>query len=79
MINKFLRYYEDFESRPIFESVENMLKWAGLYDLTTRTLGKELLEVGLSPSLVQELVTVSYMFPLSDTLFLTLTHNTLPR
>lgn len=58
MINKFLRYYEDFESRPIFESVETMLKWAGLYDLTTQTLGKELVEVGLSPSLVQELVTV---------------------
>ncbi|XP_073058029.1 farnesylcysteine lyase-like [Primulina eburnea] len=58
IINKFLRYYEDFESRPIFESVETMLKWAGLYDLTTRTLGKELVEVGLSPSLVQELVTV---------------------
>ncbi|XP_075498417.1 farnesylcysteine lyase-like isoform X1 [Primulina tabacum] len=58
MINKFLRYYDVFESRPIFESVEMMLKWAGLYDLTTHTLGKELVEVGLSPVLIQELVTV---------------------
>ncbi|KZV47595.1 hypothetical protein F511_12864 [Dorcoceras hygrometricum] len=58
MLHKFLRYYEDFESRPIFDSVETMLKWAGLYNLTTRTLGKELVEAGLSPLLIQELVTV---------------------
>ncbi|KAI3451645.1 hypothetical protein Pfo_008310 [Paulownia fortunei] len=57
-VNKFLRYYEGLESRPVFESVEWMLKWAGLYNLTTRTLGEELVEVGLSPLLIQELVTV---------------------
>ncbi|KAL6542368.1 hypothetical protein OROMI_023970 [Orobanche minor] len=58
MLIKFLKYYEDFESRPVFESVEGMLKWAGLYNLTRRTLGEELVEVGLSPILIQELVTV---------------------
>ncbi|KAL0378171.1 UNVERIFIED_CONTAM: Farnesylcysteine lyase [Sesamum radiatum] len=57
-VDKFLRYYEGFESRPVFESVEGMLKWAGLYNLTTRTLGEELVNVGLSPILIQELVTV---------------------
>ncbi|EYU20569.1 hypothetical protein ABFS82_08G083700 [Erythranthe guttata] len=58
MLNKFLRYYEGFEARPVFESVEGMLKWAGLYNLTTRTLGDELVEAGLSSLLIQELVTV---------------------
>ncbi|KAL8473376.1 hypothetical protein ACS0TY_030273 [Phlomoides rotata] len=57
-VNKFLRYYEALESRPVFDSVEGMLKWAGLYNLTTRTLGEELVEVGLSPLLIQELATV---------------------
>ncbi|XP_057770140.1 farnesylcysteine lyase [Salvia miltiorrhiza] len=57
-VNKFLRYYEGFESRPVFESVEGMLKWAGLFNLTTITLGEKLVEVGLSPILIQELVTV---------------------
>ncbi|GFP92827.1 farnesylcysteine lyase [Phtheirospermum japonicum] len=58
MLDQFLRYYEDFEVRPVFESVEGMLKWAGLYNLTRRTLGEELVEFGLSPILIQELVTV---------------------
>ncbi|KAK6125548.1 hypothetical protein DH2020_040711 [Rehmannia glutinosa] len=58
MLSKFLRYYEDFGARPVFESVEEMLKWAGLYNLTTRTLGEELVGVGLSPLLIQELVTL---------------------
>lgn len=57
-VNKFLRYYEGFESRPVFERVEGMLKWAGLHNLTTTTLGEKLVEVGLSPILIQELVTV---------------------
>ncbi|CAA2967407.1 farnesylcysteine lyase [Olea europaea subsp. europaea] len=57
-VNNFLRYYEGFNSRPVFESVEEMLKWAGLYDLTTQTLGEELVKAGLSPLLIQELVTV---------------------
>ncbi|KAG8383923.1 hypothetical protein BUALT_Bualt04G0064500 [Buddleja alternifolia] len=57
-VNKFLKYYEGFESRPMFESVDGMLKWAGLYNLTTRPLGEELVELGLSPLLIQELVTV---------------------
>ncbi|KAH6769417.1 farnesylcysteine lyase [Perilla frutescens var. frutescens] len=57
-VDKFVKYYEGFESRPVFESVEGMLKWAGLYNLTTVTLGEKLVEVGLSPILIQELVTV---------------------
>ncbi|KAL3844803.1 hypothetical protein ACJIZ3_002206 [Penstemon smallii] len=57
-VNNFLRYYEDFESRPVFESVEEMLRWAGLFNLTTQTLGEKLVEVGLSPLLIQELSTV---------------------
>ncbi|KAL2498518.1 Farnesylcysteine lyase [Abeliophyllum distichum] len=57
-VNNFLRYYEGFNSRPVFDSVEEMLKWAGLYNLTTQTLGEELVEAGLSPLLIQELVTV---------------------
>ncbi|GER33965.1 farnesylcysteine lyase [Striga asiatica] len=58
MLNHFLRYYEDFEARPVFDTVEGMLKWAGLYNLTTRTLVEELVEVGLSSILIEELVTV---------------------
>lgn len=54
-----MRYYDGLESRPVFESVEAMLKWAGLFNLTTITLGEKLEEVGLSSILVQELVTVS--------------------
>lgn len=74
-VNKFLKYYEGFESRPVFESVEEMLKWAGLYNLTTITLGETLMEVGLSPILIQELVTVRsllfaiYSFNTSPALF----------
>ncbi|CAA0819518.1 Farnesylcysteine lyase [Striga hermonthica] len=58
MLNHFLRYYEDFEARPVFDTVEGMLRWAGLYNLPTRTLGEELVEVGLSSILIEELVTV---------------------
>lgn len=57
-VDKFLRYYESRETRPVFESVEEMLQWAGLYNLTTSNLGLELAAAGLSPLLVQELVTV---------------------
>ncbi|PON36188.1 Prenylcysteine oxidase [Parasponia andersonii] len=57
-VAKFLRYYESRESRPIFESVEEMLKWAGLYNLTTTTLGLKLADIRLSPLLIEELVTV---------------------
>nr|GLL38767.1 farnesylcysteine lyase isoform X1 [Ipomoea trifida] len=57
-VNSFLKYYEGFESRPAFEDVEEMLKWSGLYNLTTRTLEEELTDAGLSTTLIQELVTV---------------------
>ena len=53
-----MKYYESHESRPIFESVDEMLEWAGLYNLTTTTLGFKLADIGLSPLLIQELVTV---------------------
>lgn len=58
----FLKYYQDFDTRPVFENVEEMLKWAGLYDLTTLPLVDRLVEVGLSPLLIQELVTVRCFF-----------------
>jgi prenylcysteine oxidase/farnesylcysteine lyase len=57
-VNNFLKYYENVESRPVFDTVEEMLKWSGLYDLTTRTLQEELVDAGLSPLLIKELVTV---------------------
>ncbi|XP_058227029.1 farnesylcysteine lyase [Rhododendron vialii] len=57
-VDNFLKYYESFESRPVFETVDEMLTWAGLYNLTSRTLEEELLDAGLSPLLIQELVTV---------------------
>ncbi|KAG0480771.1 hypothetical protein HPP92_011629 [Vanilla planifolia] len=58
MVESFLLYYKGFESRPIFETVEEMLKWSGLYNGTRRTLKEELQDVGLSPLLISELVTV---------------------
>ncbi|XP_044470383.1 farnesylcysteine lyase isoform X2 [Mangifera indica] len=57
-VERFLKYYESFERRPVFESVDEMLKWAGLYNLTTRSLREEVSDVGLSRLLTQELVTV---------------------
>ncbi|XVF14864.1 hypothetical protein REPUB_Repub09cG0097700 [Reevesia pubescens] len=57
-VDSFLRYYESPETRPIFETVDEMLKWAGLYNLTTRTLQDELIDTKLSPLLIEELVTV---------------------
>ncbi|CAB4277878.1 unnamed protein product [Prunus armeniaca] len=57
-VNNFCKYYEGFETRPVFETVDEMLQWAGLYNLTTRTLAMELADAGLSPLLIQELVTV---------------------
>lgn len=58
-VNCFLKYYSDRDTRPIFNTVDEMLKWADLYNLTTRTLDEQLVEIGLSPLLIQELVTVS--------------------
>ncbi|KAF5480554.1 hypothetical protein F2P56_001294 [Juglans regia] len=57
-VDKFLKYYESSESRPVFETVDGMLKWAGLYNLTTRTLLEEMIDSGFSPLLIEELVTV---------------------
>lgn len=51
-----MRYYE--EDRPVFGSVEEMLKWAGLYSLTQHTLKEELNDAGVSSFLISELVTV---------------------
>lgn len=58
MLGNFLKYYEGFATRPVFSSVEDMLKWSGLYNLTHRTLEDELIDAGLSPLLIKELVTV---------------------
>ncbi|KAJ6917095.1 farnesylcysteine lyase-like [Populus alba x Populus x berolinensis] len=57
-VNKFLKYYEGVETRPVFESVEEMLKWAGLFNLTGKSLKEELVDgVKLAPLLIKELVT----------------------
>jgi len=65
-VDKFVKYYEDPGSRPIFETVDEMLQWAGLYNLTTRTLRDELVDAGLSTSLINELVTVRILSTLSN-------------
>ncbi|XP_030440521.1 farnesylcysteine lyase-like [Syzygium oleosum] len=57
-VNNFLKYYESTDSRPVFETVDDMLKWAGLYNLTGHTLEEELISIGLSPLLIRELITV---------------------
>ncbi|XP_048127992.1 farnesylcysteine lyase [Rhodamnia argentea] len=57
-VNNFLKYYESTDSRPVFETVDEMLKWAGLYKLTGHTLEEELISIGLSPLLIRELITV---------------------
>ncbi|XP_068648663.1 farnesylcysteine lyase [Aristolochia californica] len=57
-VNCFLKYYQHFESRPVFETVEEMLKWANLHSLTQRSLQEQLAEAGLSQRLISELVTV---------------------
>lgn len=66
MIDNFLKYYESLESRPVFDSVEGMLKWSGLYNLTKVTLQEKLSEAQLSPLLINELVTVKYSFSLDS-------------
>ncbi|KAI3972889.1 hypothetical protein MKX01_019547 [Papaver californicum] len=58
MLGNFLNYYADLESRPVFETVEEMLKWSNLYNLTCRTLQEELIKAGLAPKLISELITV---------------------
>lgn len=58
LLGNFLKYYKPFEFRPAFETVEEMLKWAELYNLTQRTLAEELVDSGVSERLIQELVTV---------------------
>lgn len=57
-VDNFIKYYESPETRPVFETVDEMLKWAGLYNLTTRSLKDELIDTKLSPLLIEELITV---------------------
>lgn len=57
-VGNFLKYYESHETRPVFETVDEMLKWADLYNLTTRPLLDELIDAKLSSLLIEELVTV---------------------
>ncbi|CAN6250803.1 unnamed protein product, partial [Urochloa humidicola] len=58
MLQRFMLFYNGVESRPVFATVEEMLKWTGLYGLTRRTLEEELLDAGLSSQTIAELVTV---------------------
>ena len=41
------KVYNGFESRPVFSTVEEMLKWMGLYGLTRRNLEQELLDAAV--------------------------------
>lgn len=59
MLERFMLFYNGFESRPVFETVEEMLKWTDLYGLTQRTLEEELVDAGLNSRTISELVTVS--------------------
>jgi Prenylcysteine lyase len=61
-LENFILYYKEPEERPVFETVEEMLKWNDLYALTQRTLEQELIDAGLSARLISELVTVSIPF-----------------
>ncbi|KAG6503377.1 hypothetical protein ZIOFF_035689 [Zingiber officinale] len=58
MLQRFMLYYSDLESRPVFETLEEMLKWSGLYGLTRCTLQEELADAGISSRLTSELITV---------------------
>ncbi|KAK1283583.1 Farnesylcysteine lyase [Acorus calamus] len=66
MLRRFMRYYEGVEDRPVFESVEEMLRWSGLYGLTQRTLREELVDVELSERFISELVTAYFGFTLAS-------------
>lgn len=57
-VDNFLKYYQSHETRPVFETVDEMLKWADLHNLTTRTLKDELIDAKLSSLMIEELVTV---------------------
>lgn len=59
MLEKFLGYYKGLDSRPVFATVEEMLQWSKLYELTQQTLQEALQKMGLSAQLISELVTVS--------------------
>ena len=68
MLQRFMLFYNDFESRPVFATVEEMLKWTGLHGLTRRTLEEELLDAGLNSRTIAELVTVCFFFSTSHAL-----------
>lgn len=73
-VDNFIKYYESPETRPVFETVDEMLKWAGLYNLTTRSLKDELIDTKLSPLLIEELITVrirSFLHYLIQVVFIT--------
>ena len=72
MLQRFMLFYNDFESRPVFATVEEMLKWTGLYGLTRRTLEEELLDAGLNSRTIAELVTVCCCFSTSRALHYTI-------
>ncbi|XP_010546320.1 PREDICTED: farnesylcysteine lyase isoform X2 [Tarenaya hassleriana] len=57
-VGNFLKYYESPETRPVFDTVEEMLKWSGLYNLTRRALLEELSDAQMSPLLANELISV---------------------
>ncbi|KAK3143256.1 hypothetical protein QOZ80_4AG0298150 [Eleusine coracana subsp. coracana] len=58
MLQRFMLFYNGTDSRPVFVTVDEMLKWTGLYGLTRRTLEEELTDAGLNSRTISELVTV---------------------
>lgn len=58
MLQRFMLFYNETDSRPVFGTVDEMLKWTGLYGLTQRTLEEELSDAGLNSRTISELVTV---------------------
>ncbi|KAJ4786431.1 Prenylcysteine oxidase [Rhynchospora pubera] len=58
LLDKFMLFYMEPEKRPVFKTVEEMLKWNGLYGLTQITLEEVLIGADLSSRLISELVTV---------------------
>eukprot|EP00252_Welwitschia_mirabilis_P008824 TRINITY_DN21028_c0_g1_i1.p1 TRINITY_DN21028_c0_g1~~TRINITY_DN21028_c0_g1_i1.p1 ORF type:complete len:487 (+),score=50.16 TRINITY_DN21028_c0_g1_i1:243-1703(+) len=58
LLDKFLRFYDTLESRPVFQTVDEMLEWTELFNYTQHTLEEKLIEAGMSSRLISELITV---------------------
>ncbi|XP_077231881.1 farnesylcysteine lyase-like [Tasmannia lanceolata] len=57
-VESFSLYYTSLKSRPVFSTVEEMLKWSGLYGLTQKTLQEELADALISQRFISEYITI---------------------